>query len=59
MGWNLPFGTGLELERGWLRRGAGPLGGDLVEAVEAQHYDPWACIRLISILRSWASKARQ
>ena len=36
MDWNLPFGTGLELERGWLRRGAGPLGGDLVEAVEAQ-----------------------
>jgi len=36
MGWNLPFGTGLELERGWLRRVAGPLGGDLVEAVEGQ-----------------------
>jgi hypothetical protein len=36
MGWNLPFGTGLELERGWLWRVAGPLGGDLVEAVEAQ-----------------------
>jgi hypothetical protein len=36
MGWNLPFGTGLELERGRLGRGAGPLGGDLVEAVEAQ-----------------------
>ena len=36
MDWNLPFGTGLELERGWLRRVAGPLGGDLVEAVEGQ-----------------------
>jgi len=36
MGWNLPFGTGLELERGWLRRVVGLLGGDLVEAVEGQ-----------------------
>ena len=36
MDWNLPFGTGLELERGWLRRVAGPLGGDLVEAIEGQ-----------------------
>ena len=36
MGWNVPFGTSLELERRWLRRVAGPLGGDLVEAVEGQ-----------------------
>jgi hypothetical protein len=36
MGRNLPFGTGLELERGRLRPGAWSLGGDLVEAVEAQ-----------------------
>lgn len=33
---SIPLGTGLELERGRLRRGAGPLGGDLVEAVEPQ-----------------------
>ncbi|RLN08346.1 hypothetical protein C2845_PM11G02500 [Panicum miliaceum] len=36
--WNLPLGsgTGLELERGRLRHGAGPLGGDLVSPVEPQ-----------------------
>lgn len=32
----IPLGAGLELEGGRLRRGAGPLGGDLVEAVEPQ-----------------------
>uniref|UniRef100_A0A0A9B8N5 Uncharacterized protein n=1 Tax=Arundo donax TaxID=35708 RepID=A0A0A9B8N5_ARUDO len=33
---SIPLGTGLELEGGRLRRSAGPLGGDLVEAVEPQ-----------------------